>query len=65
MEWNVEKYINRIRNQKKKTYAQEYLEWLRVGDDDAPDPPEGLSYMAAQAVRMNVYEEENHGITTT
>jgi hypothetical protein len=52
----VSGYIEGIRNAKKRDYARAYLNWKRRGEpvDFEPDRPEGLSYMAAQAVRHNV-----------
>jgi hypothetical protein len=46
------KYINAIRNSAKKTYAEYYLSYKLTGSNE----PErmGLSYMAAQSVRMNI-----------
>jgi hypothetical protein len=49
----AEAYIATIRNPRKKQYAEQYLHWLC--NPRVPDPVEdGLSYMAAQAVRMNI-----------
>ena len=47
-------YARRIRNPKKRAYAMSYLEsWLRH-ESTGPELPEGLSYMAAQAVRIEL-----------
>lgn len=50
-------YIRRIRNTSKRAYAREYWYWL-VFNDGRPaeaEPKRGnLSYMAAQAVRMDL-----------
>ena len=50
------RYINRIRNKAKKRYAKEYLAWLmnRCNGKEPERIPYGLSYMAAQAVRMDL-----------
>lgn len=49
-------YIRRIRSAPKKRYAQEYYRHLFLGVE-LPDAREaGLSYMAAQAVRMRLEE---------
>ncbi len=58
-------YIGRIRNKDKQEYARRYLRWLDgriVGFDipgsGGPEDPQGpaprLSFMARQAVRMNL-----------
>ena len=52
--FKVGKYIRMIRNEVKKEYAHRYFQWTlkgRIGDA----PKEGrLSYMAQQAVRMQI-----------
>jgi len=45
-------YIRRIRNMAKRDYAQRYYTWLCAGSIGEPPERGGLSYMAAQAVRM-------------
>lgn len=56
---NVQKYIRRIRNPQKRKYAEEYAEYF-ANRGDGRLPPEngirinGLSYMAAQAVRLEI-----------
>ena len=50
-------YVDSIRNDRKRHYAREYLDWLnRVEDsgETSPEPPHGLSYLAAQAVRLHL-----------
>jgi hypothetical protein len=53
MNKRIQTYINRIRNPHKLEYARVYLAYLRNPVGESPDYP-GLSYMAAQAVRMNL-----------
>ncbi len=49
------RFVNMIRNAKKRAYGFAYLTWLKGGAiGDSPDPPAGLSVMAAQAVRMEL-----------
>ena len=53
----MEKYIRKIKNPSKKQYATEYYNWLKNGKrGEEPDYTDykSLSYMAAQAVRMNL-----------
>lgn len=45
-------YVKRIRNAKKKDYAQKYL-ISKLSETEEPERGE-LSYMAAQCVRMNI-----------
>ena len=56
----VYKYINRIRNEKKRLYATEYLAWYNQVSLDNETMPSwrklGLTYMGAQAVRMRVHQ---------
>lgn len=57
-------YVRAIKNATKKAYAQSYLLWLCKEWRDhftgepcaAPTAPAGMSYMVAQAVRMNMRE---------
>ncbi|KKM82208.1 hypothetical protein LCGC14_1321930 [marine sediment metagenome] len=52
---NARRYVNRLRNNNKREYAALYLFWLVFNPaDDPPHIPHGLSYMAAQAVRMKL-----------
>ena len=52
---SAQAYIRRIRNAAKRDYATRYWAWLsRAGPH--PDEPEELSYMAAQAVRLQLHE---------
>lgn len=46
-------YARRIRNLHKRTYAFNFLRWVRNGEIGA-DPKYFCSYMAAQAVRMTI-----------
>lgn len=48
----VATYIGRIRNAAKRAYAIAYARHLSGGP--RPEPPASLSYMAAQAVRMQL-----------
>lgn len=48
------RYAYSCRNLAKRAYALAYIGWILTGrKGDAPEP-DGLSAMAAQAVRMNV-----------
>jgi len=47
--------IASYRNPLKQSYAAHYYHYLRNGGDE-PERPEGLSYMAAQAVRLTLSE---------
>lgn len=50
----VYRYVNAMRNSKKKVYADYYLAWkLNPDANNRPDDM-GLSYMGAQAVRINI-----------
>jgi hypothetical protein len=50
----AQSYIKRIKNAKKKAYAQAYWKWLQ-GGKKGREPDEGdLSYMAAQGVRLQL-----------
>lgn len=57
---NGYKYVNRMKNQRKKAYGQEYMAYL-LGKRNEPDYKDyNLSYMGAQAVRiglMNIQKE--------
>ena len=46
-------YIDSIRNRHKREYAASFYDYLRNGGEE-PSRPEGLSYMAAQAVRLEL-----------
>lgn len=48
-------YMRRIRNKAKKHYAFAYWQY-KLGHSIEPQQPADLSYMAAQAVRMNINE---------
>src|SRR6266487_4507476 len=49
----IDRYIRRIRNVNKREYAKEYRRFLNGFRQD--EPQQGpISYMAAQAVRMNL-----------
>jgi hypothetical protein len=45
--------IDSYRNPLKRSYAADYYHHLRNGGPE-PERPEGLSYMAAQAVQMQI-----------
>ena len=49
-------YIRAIRNPIKRAYAEKYAAWNETGGAAETEPlvPVGLSYMAAQAVRMTL-----------
>lgn len=54
---SAESYVRRIRNVSKRAYAEVYLQWLRAGrSGQEPLRPNNLSYMAAQAVRLELYD---------
>ncbi len=48
------KYIRAIRSPRKLRYAQRYLTHLKIGEGEPPET-EGLSFMAAQAVRLRLW----------
>ena len=50
----VNRYITRIRNPLKRAYALGYSYWLTGMAERAPQRPVDLSYMAAQAVEMEL-----------
>jgi hypothetical protein len=53
----VEQYVNAIRNEVKRAYAENYLAYLRGHIQGEPDRTAyALSAMAAQAVRMQLHE---------
>ena len=51
----IAKYVSRIKNKKKKEYALKYWKWLQKGEK-GPEPEYDLTYMGAQAVRMNLMD---------
>ena len=51
----IAKYVSKIRNKKKKEYALKYWKWLQKGEK-GPEPEYDLTYMGAQAVRMNLMD---------
>ena len=55
---SAESYVRRIRNVSKRYYAEAYLRWLRAGRLAHREPlrPNNLSCMAAQAVRLELYD---------
>jgi hypothetical protein len=55
-EEKINKYIRAIRNDEKKKYALCYLDYLRGDQVNEPCHDNTLSYMGAQAVRMNLHE---------
>ena len=53
--YEADRYVGSIRNDLKREYARAYLAFLRApGPALGPERPRGLSYMAAQAVRMTL-----------
>lgn len=50
----VGKYIGRIKHPGKKSYAQAYHKYMSDGGQEPDHKKHGLSYMGAQAVRMNM-----------
>ena len=55
------RYVARIRNAAKQRYATEYLRFLEAGGEGKePLRPKELSAMAAQAVRLQLYELLRH-----
>jgi hypothetical protein len=58
---NVETYIKQIRNTNKKAYATAFWAWIQAGEQGTEPSRNGLSYMAAQAVRTNLYCFRNYG----
>ena len=57
--YRASRYIEGLRSPLKRRYAHAYYQWLRMPDSLRPaeSPSRGeLSYMAAQAVRMNLDE---------
>ena len=54
----AESYVRRIRNLSKRYYAEAYLRWLQAGRPEHQEPlrPANMSYMAAQAVRHNLFD---------
>ena len=53
------KYIEAIRNKAKREYARSYYQYLRCPQElrkESPEYPPELSYMCAQAVRMNLVD---------
>lgn len=54
---NAEKYANRIKNTDKKKYALDLINWVKKGSKKGSEPKSNnLSFMAAQAVRMELEE---------
>jgi hypothetical protein len=52
----TESYIRRIRNPAKKAYATAMMQWiLNPSMDNEPERPDNLSFMAGQAVRIELY----------
>jgi len=48
------RYVNFIKNDAKRDYARLYSAWILGGEPTKPEPPAGLSVMAAQAVRTEL-----------
>jgi hypothetical protein len=57
--WQIDAYVNRLRNPAKRAYAEKYVTFLlsqRYGAP-VPEPERGaLSVMGAQAVRLRLAE---------
>ncbi len=49
----ADSYVVKIRHKAKREYAQKYLAYLR-GEAPQPTCPKELTYMGAQAVRLNL-----------
>lgn len=49
-------YIRAMRSKAKKAYAVAYLRWIIDGEQGDGPSSDGLSIMAAQAVRMSLHE---------
>ena len=50
-------YARSIRNEAKRNYAYNCISWAEEGGfGNMPECPDGLSYMAAQAVRNRILE---------
>lgn len=56
------RYVAKIRNTQKRWYAERYADHLFQGAP-SPEPPAGLSYMAAQAVRLQLQAIADSGTT--
>lgn len=58
----LDKYVRRIRNHHKRTFAAAYARWVQLswvsGGGDSPSC-EPLSFMAAQAVRIDIRDIYN------
>ena len=54
MKSDIKIYISRIKNGEKKRYAMRYLDYKEGAQTNPPHHDNTLSYMAAQAVRMNI-----------
>lgn len=52
----ADKYIRSIRNAAKRAYAEQYLKWYTNPPTEAEPDRGALSYMGAQAVRINIAE---------
>lgn len=52
----ADKYIASIRNPDKKAYAELYWAWLSSGKKGIEPSRGSLSFMAAQAVRLTLYD---------
>jgi hypothetical protein len=58
---NAGTYIKRIRDANRKAYATAFWAWIQAGEQGSEPERNGLSYMAAQAVRTNLYCFRNYG----
>tara|TARA_Y100000034_G_C6796613_1_gene357073 strand:+ start:359 stop:649 length:291 start_codon:yes stop_codon:yes gene_type:complete len=50
----TERYIKRIRNKRKRVYAEHYAGFLLTGETQPEPIEDGLSYLGAQAVRLQL-----------
>ena len=54
--WTAQRYVNKIRNDAKREYAQAYMQWWLAGRIEGEEPQPRCGVMAAQAVAMNIAE---------
>lgn len=52
--FNARKYVSSIKNAAKRKYAEQYLLYRMGNFEKEPDRPAELSYMGAQAVRLEL-----------
>ena len=56
MDSKLDKYINSVKNPIKKIYAHQFSRWVLSGEIGQEPKVRELGSMAAQAVRLNIYE---------